>query len=151
MKRSPMPRKRSAPRRTAAQCSVLRCKRRPIATGMCITHSTDVADRLWSRRVRDRDRTCIAAMYFPEIDCNGALQAMHLVPRGYKATRWILENGRAGCAAHHSWLTYHPLEHTIFNEHVLGADGWRQMRAAALAGARQDLVGVIALLSEEAA
>lgn len=151
LKRTPMKRKAAKPRRVAAKCSVLRCKRRPTGTGMCATHSTAVADRLWSRRIRDRDAGCTAARAFPEMDCNGSLQAMHLVSRRYHATRWTLDNGRAGCAAHHTYLTLHPLEHLEFCERVLGVDGWRRMRDAALAGARQDLVGVIALLSDEAA
>ena len=115
---------------------------------LCAFH---YADDLWARRVKERDGGCIAAAMFPSIMCNGGLQAMHLIPRGYHRTRWMLENGRGGCGAHHSWLTYRPLEHEAFCERELGPDGYQDLRALALTHERPDLDAVISTLEEAAA
>ncbi len=57
----------------------------------------DIADRLWSRAVRDDwDNRCAAC---------GALkcEAHHLIPRQHQAIRYTLRNGIALCATHHQF------------------------------------------------
>lgn len=143
---TPLRRKCPTKRRVAATCSVRGCRRTPIATGMCATHSKATADRLWSQAVRARDGRCMAATAFPAIACAGSLQAMHLISRRYMATRYRLSNGLAGCAAHHRYLTDRPLEHDAFCEGLLGEPIWRLMRVDALAGAKPNYVEILAKL-----
>jgi hypothetical protein len=73
--------------------------------------ATAKADRLFSLKVREVGY-CQLAAWFPQIECNGNLQACHIVSRRYRAVRWLLDPANAvpGCAAHHLYGTHHPLE-----------------------------------------
>ena len=57
----------------------------------------DMADRLWSRAVRDdwANRCAVCG--------KGKVEAHHLVPRQFEATRYILLNGVALCASCHKF------------------------------------------------
>lgn len=111
-----------------AQCSRQRCVRRPQANGLCRQHLVADADVAFSKFIRDRDGYCQVQLYYPEILCLGVLQCMHLVPRGYFALRWDAENAAAGCAAHHTYLTLHPIEHYEFASKYLTPKGWEALR-----------------------
>jgi len=57
----------------------------------------DIADRLWSRAVRD-DWACVCAV------CGKRkTEAHHLIPRSNYATRYDLRNGVALCTHHHKF------------------------------------------------
>ena len=147
---APKTRRRSKPKRPS--CTVRGCTRRPYIGGeYCITHAKALADRLWSVYIRNRDGMCQAAAFFPNIRCAGSLQAMHLVSRRYLATRYDPSNGRAGCAAHHCYLTEHPLEADLFNRQVLGTAVYDELKARAMIGGRPDYASLIALYREDAA
>ena len=131
LKRSAMPRKRTKPRRVLQVCSVRGCKRRA-DQAMCKSHAKLRADQAWSRYIRNRDGRCMAAEAFPAIACAGSLQAMHLISRRYAATRYQLWNGRAGCAAHHRWLTDRPLEHDAWCQDLFGDGLWSASKWGAM-------------------
>jgi len=109
-------------------CVWAKCRRARYEGDLCAKHA---ADKLFSRMVRERDGRCMAGEQFPEVGCLGDLQCMHLIPRSYMAVRWDLDNARAGCAAHHLWLTNHPIEHIEFCEQQLG-DYYATLRWVAL-------------------
>jgi hypothetical protein len=97
---------------------------------------------LWSQAIRARDGRCVPAPYFPDIRCVGALQAMHLIPKGpYPSVRFELWNGAAGCAAHHTYLTEHPLEHERFCRQILEGYDERKRQVRQVYGDRG--VGVV--------
>lgn len=73
--------------------------------------ATKQADALFSKHIRERDGGCKYALWFPDITCNGNLQCSHFVSRRYRAVRWDPFNAAAACAAHHLYVTHHPLEH----------------------------------------
>lgn len=140
---------RAKPKRAA--CTVRGCKRRPFVAGeLCLTHAKREADRLFSLHVRSRDGRCMAAESFGEIRCNGGLQTMHLVSRRYLSVRYDPDNARAGCAAHHTYLTMHPIEHDDWCEETLGTAAWRSLRSRARSLVRPDYAGIIALYREAA-
>ncbi len=57
----------------------------------------DIADKLWSRAVRDDwDNRCAVCG-------SGKCEAHHLIPRQHEATRYSLNNGIALCASHHQF------------------------------------------------
>jgi len=132
--RTPLKRIRTGkPRRVLQECSVGRCKRRA-DQAMCKTHAKARADQAWSKYIRERDGRCMAAEAFPKIRCAGSLQAMHLISRRYAATRYEMWNGRAGCAAHHRWLTDRPLEHDAWCSRMLGPSLWESHKRWAMEG-----------------
>jgi hypothetical protein len=67
-------------------------------------------DAAFSRYIRERDGECKVRTWFPQIECNGNLQAAHVVSRRYRAIRWDPANCVAACAAHHLYGTHHPIE-----------------------------------------
>lgn len=75
----------------------------------------DQADIWCSKAVRLRDGHCLR--------CGNTetLQAMHLVGRRNKVTRYSLDNLLTGCAACHRWLTENPIEAYHWYEMVLGS------------------------------
>lgn len=90
-------------------CSTRACKRPPAVAGMCKTHATRLADRLFSEKIRGIG-FCEVASWLPSVKCAGYLQTMHVISRRYHAIRWDRTNALAGCAAHHKFYTEHPLE-----------------------------------------
>lgn len=68
------------------------------------------ADALWSQIVKapgvcaareDRQHATVMRYVF----CDGVLEAAHVVPRRHRSTRWLPENGRPLCSAHHRYFT----------------------------------------------
>lgn len=55
-------------------------------------------DKLWSKRVRERDGQCLYCGRKPPY----VLNAHHFLRRGVKATRLMLENGVTLCFQHHT-------------------------------------------------
>jgi len=150
VRRTPLRSRSPKRRRTWEQCSVRGCTRRPTVGGVCKSHGTLEADRLFSLFVRGRDRRCIAEGAFG-VRCNGNLQTMHLISRRYKAVRWNPQNARAGCAAHHTYLTLHPLEHDAWCERILGPAHWRALRDVAMHSPPADLAATLSWLRQEVA
>lgn len=112
-------------------CSVQRCTRSPWADGVCRPHLDQRADTAFRKWGRERDGYCTVARFRPDLPCLGVLQGMHLVPVTYRALRWDMQapNIAAGCAAHHMYLTEHPIEHGLFCEQHLGLEAWEALRA----------------------
>ena len=150
MQRTPLKKRRTGkPRRVLQVCAIRGCKRRA-DQAMCKTHAKLRADQAWSRYIRARDGRCMAAEAFPEIRCAGSLQAMHLISRRYAATRYALWNGRAGCAAHHRWLTDRPLEHDDWCGTWLGRDLWDARKLEAVYGEPISPIDFLATLEASA-
>jgi hypothetical protein len=76
-------------------------------------------------------------------ECKGGLQAMHGIGRSYHSTRWNLANGFAGCAAGHTYMTYHPQEWDLWLARRWGTDFYLSMWASALAPWDKDLDSVL--------
>ena len=124
MKRSaPLPRKRATARRKPAiVCGSARCKRRPSpGSSLCVSHTEQRADRLFSVWVRKRDGGCT---YVLEKHIDGrdgpcgvttALQAAHVIGRRNKAVRFDPENVHALCSAHHVMVDQHGREGAKFD------------------------------------
>ena len=114
MKRGPGPKrkttlaaKRAGKRRTLApRCVKLRCDKIARIGPLCVTHADAVAWREFSIYVRTRDNRCTAEGMF-NLDCNGGLQAAHVVGRRKQSTRFDPENVHALCMAHHSLVDQH--------------------------------------------
>jgi hypothetical protein len=70
-----------------------RTKKEVPAKGRC----RDIADKLWSRAVRDAWANKCAVCGKQPVD------AHHLFPRQHEATRYMLLNGIALCSHHHRW------------------------------------------------
>ena len=60
-------------------------------------------DKIWSKLVRDRDGTCVHCGRFP-------VQAHHIFGRGYKSTRWNLDNGISLCYKCHMFWAHSKYE-----------------------------------------
>lgn len=143
MKRSAMPRKRTAPRRTTSpRCANQRCKKRAEIAGLCVSHAEQRADRLFSRWVRDTDGRCTAAGVLAG-ECKGILQAAHIVGRRNYSVRFCVSprNVWSLCAAHHYTVDQHGQEHAKYRWAlaVLGADDYDVlMEIAARRGNRRE-------------
>jgi hypothetical protein len=69
--------------------------------------------------------------------CGGpANQVMHIVSRGYSATRTKPLNGLAGCPKCHLFLTRHPYEAAAFYESCIGVWAYAQLRELAYEGGK---------------
>lgn len=96
------------------------------------------ADGLFSRYIRERDRTCQAAGHAKRggnDECSGVLQCAHLISRrpGYLATRHDPDNAVALCEGHHVFFTNHPLEWDDWVTDRIGSEAWALLRAKAKA------------------
>jgi hypothetical protein len=82
----------------------------------------DAADVRWSHDVRQRDKWCRKCGIVIEYGKStvGPLDAAHIVPRRYKKTRLLLENGLALCRKDHRWAHDHPAD---FKEWIIGEIG----------------------------
>lgn len=106
MKRTPLKRKRATPRRTTSpRCASLRCNKP--GSPLCVTHTEQRADRLFSLYVRNRDGACTAN--FPH-DCDGFLQAAHIIGRRNQSVRYDPRNVHALCRAAHMLVDQHGRE-----------------------------------------
>jgi hypothetical protein len=115
VKRSvPIKRRRTTKRRTTTpRCSVRGCNKPAKIRGWCVSHAEQVADRLFSRWVRDRDGRCTAAGVL-DGECKGILQAAHVVGRRNHAVRFNNQNVHALCAAHHYTVDQHGQENAKY-------------------------------------
>lgn len=107
-------------------------------------------DRLWSLIIRSVQR-CEAIGF--DCKCGGVLQAAHIFPRTYRATRWLTANGLALCAGHHRWYHSHPIEFDRFVLGYAGADEVRRLGGIAVSGvkgAKVDVSQVLEFLRERA-
>lgn len=138
MKRSPLKKKRSTPRRRGITCLTLGCKRRPATAGLCKTHATSKADKLVGNFVKGRDRGCVAAGKHA-----GPLQWAHVVSRRYRAVRWDPTNAVTLCAGHHMYFTPRPLEWDAWVIARIGADAYSALKRRALEDDVPDLANVI--------
>ena len=130
--------RRSKPRRTTSpRCSKQRCNRRAVLAGMCKTHATREADRIFSLVTRGYGG-CYGAIEFwigPEFECGGVLQCCHLISRQYRNTRWHKDNVVPMCGAHHRWFDLHPLERENMIRAWLGSGEYDNLRSFALSDA----------------
>jgi hypothetical protein len=60
-------------------------------------------DILWSKLIRDRDKTCVVCGKKP-------IQAHHIFSRSYNSTRWNLDNGIGLCYYHHIYWAHQKYE-----------------------------------------
>jgi predicted restriction endonuclease len=61
-------------------------------------------DKLWSNKVKEKfDNKCF-------ICGKGSPHAHHIFSRGYKSTRWDIENGVALCYYHHFYFAHQKFE-----------------------------------------
>lgn len=123
-KRAPKPLKRTRPRR--------RRKGKMVSLRL-------EADRFWSLIVKHRGKCEIV---WPH-DCKLALQAMHGIPRTYRATRWLPINGFAGCQAAHYYFTKHPEEWTAYLLEAWGAEVFSELWRKARSHEKPDLEAVV--------
>lgn len=137
--------RRAKPRRKAARCTVLRCKRRPYRAGLpfCGTHLMQRVDAEARRRVFERDgERCQDDRGHV---CAGALSWAHLIGRGYRGVRHLADNGVVLCAGAHTYYTERPLEHQEFCLRRLSPERWQELEELALevasGRAKFDLVG----------
>ncbi len=85
-------------------CSRMRCKHPARYLGLCMSHATKEADRLFSLYVLNRDGWCLACGS-PE-----AGQCAHIISRRYRATRWDILNAVRLCQSCHVRYTHQPEE-----------------------------------------
>ena len=116
-------------------CRVHKCKRAPSVDGLCKTHAKAECDRLFSLQVREIGQ-CEIRDGKPH---KGNLQCMHGFSRSYHAVRWVRANGFAGCAAHHTFYTHHPLEWDLWLLDRWGIELYSELRALALTHRTPDL------------
>ncbi len=123
-------------------CRIQRCKRRPSVDGLCRTHATEEADKLFSLAVRsvgvcqiDDDRPC-----------NGNLQCMHILSRSFRAVRWDRNNALCGCAGHHKHYTENPAGWFLWVVDRMGLDEFQALYERAHTHVAPDLELVLAEL-----
>jgi hypothetical protein len=102
------------------------------------------ADKLCGAIVRARG-ACEA-----EGEHSGPLQWCHGFPRTYRAVRWDLRNGFCLCKKHHFFYTNRPEEWRLWMLNRMGAMGYEEVRAKALAMAKVDMPALVASLKEQA-
>lgn len=92
------------------------------------------ATKKWGEYVHARDRVC-------QVCGRGdvKLDAHHIMPRTYPATRALAANGLLLCVQHHTGrdgVHSDPQMALELYHRVLGVDGYERLRAMALAGAK---------------
>ena len=109
-------------------------------------------DKLWSEIIRKRDKVC------QKCGESKMLQASHIMPRTYRATRWDLENGKALCwKCHFTFWHKNPLEASEWFNAKFGATRMTQLRHRANNGIYPDrgstgqIEGILAYLKEVSA
>lgn len=83
------------------------------------------ADNRFSLYVRNRDGDCTARGMFG-IECQGWLQAAHVIGRIRYGVRYEPDNVHAACQAHHLYLDQKGREGDKYDwaVSILGLDGW---------------------------
>ena len=106
MKRSPLRRKSPTKRRTTSpRCTVQRCSKP--GDPLCVTHTEQRADRLFSLFIRNRDGRCTANFHH---DCGQSLHAAHIIGRRNQSVRYSPANVHALCPAAHILVDQHGRE-----------------------------------------
>lgn len=138
---TPLRSRRPTPRREPdAACSRQGCLRPPRYLRLCKSHAIEVADELFSKLIRRRDRSCQVCGSAARLDC------AHLRPRTKFATRWEPLNAVALCFLHHLDFTLSPLEWDEWCAARLGADVWELLVLRSNLGGMPDLAQVIPAL-----
>lgn len=139
MKRSPMPRRSAKPKKRKPHACAVRSNThtgpaRSLQGGpsYCAKHAEQRADRLFSLWVRDRDGRCTASPVF-HTDCDGPLQAAHIVGRRNQRVRYSPANVHAVCRAHHIAIDQHGREGAKYDwaVFVLGETQFTDLRIKA--------------------
>lgn len=119
---------------TAERCKSQRCKKRAEIEGLCVSHAERLADARFSWAVRYRDARCTAAGVLNG-DCNGGLQAAHIVGRRNHSLRYDPRNVHALCQRHHMTVDQHGQEGAKYRwaVSILGEDGYDQLMFDAIA------------------
>jgi hypothetical protein len=73
-------------------------------------------DRLFSLRIRKRDRRCLRCGTRERLQCS------HIVSRAADRVRWDDRNALTLCARCHMALTYHPAEKALFEVSIVGEE-----------------------------
>ena len=115
-------------RKPRVTCTVQRCHRSPTAGTKCLTHAKKAADAAWAAKVR-KD---VCELRDILIRCSGPIQACHGFSRGYLGTRYLIENGFSGCAAHNLFAELKPLEWDNWLRAKWGAEKYEALRNIAL-------------------
>ena len=93
----------------------------------------DECDKLFSLIVRSRG--CEET----NIKNPGKLNCCHIMPRGYLATRWDLENAICLTWGRHRWYTSRPLEWEEFVVSKVGLSKYDDLKRRARAGIKRSL------------
>lgn len=79
-------------------------------------------DKLWSKIIRDRDKSCPICGKKP-------VQAHHIFSRVYNGTRWNLDNGIGLCYYHHIYWAHQKYEEfRRFIVEKLGEEKFEELR-----------------------
>lgn len=128
-------------RKPKVVCSVRGCKRPPKVEGMCKTHATEEADRLFSLAVRSVG-TCQSGRSTHK----GNHQCAHGFSRSYKAVRWNRRNAWCFCAGCHIYYTHKPIEFDLWMLDRLGVELYTELRTLALTHRTPDLAVILSEL-----
>ena len=143
--RKPLPKKRATPRTwrcglcqarvpsTKKSCPECRTRR---GTGRRAMGAR--CDALWAKIVRT------------QVICQGgcgysSMEAAHIVPRRFRSTRWMIDNGRALCRACHAFYTNHEAAWRAF----IGGDEYDRLWNLAQVRWDGDYEKVLRTLKEE--
>jgi hypothetical protein len=109
------------------------------------------ADRLWARVVKQEGKCWFAGSKLGRNDhiCRGWLQAMHGIPRTYRATRWLPINGFAGCQAVHMYFTHRPEEWSAYLVEAWGPEVFQELWHKARSHEIPDIKAVVESLRSE--
>ena len=98
-------------------------RRQPFALAMHKWYE-EVADEIWSVIIRSYSPLCVRCRMRPTHD------AMHLVSRSYRQTRWRLDNGLPGCRYCHEVMGRDQHEHVRIVEREVGREKWEELNFA---------------------
>jgi len=139
-------------KRTPIKRKPARKRKKPPTRRVRQKRMTVKAKKMWADRIK-QDQQCFFAGKMvggKRHVCKGYLQAMHCFgKKAYPASRFELWNGICGCAAAHTYYTYHPVEWTHWLMDHWGEELYWEHYQIARGVAHVDLEGVIAALSEE--
>lgn len=83
-------------------------------------------DKQWAREVKERDHnTCRIGM--SEYCTGRATDACHIFTRRFKALRWDINNGIAGCRSCHTWSEQNSRVFEKLVQHIVGAKVWNYL------------------------
>jgi hypothetical protein len=108
-----------------------------------------LADALWSQVVKLPQKCNIQGVY--QHECKGPLEAMHMIPRTFAATRWLPINGACGCSAAHLYFTRRPELWSAVCLDLWGVEVFRELWSMARAMKPVDMEATVYKLREELA